>query len=616
MNYLSIPRIYFNGEWTVSVATANNTGQLYTPPEDGGTKPKIQQLLNFGDVVINPVLVDGTPPTDTELRQYLAIENEKYGSGPINWNYYGSNTASFQTNVAGVDMGQGFTASDPLVGKTAGFLHTALCDLNPVGSQTTQMFTDGFRLGDTLLPGGGDVPEPHFSRWVWFTRNVSSKASGDTAASGFFETRIPMDDAAWDALSATGSPAVAALRTLARQTGATALSVRYCLYLTTSQGINQIGNYIKKIGQVVGAIGLLTPGVMYSYPEGRRLRGTTLSVPVQDPGTGQTSVKKVPLAPALINVDSGAKRITLDLVTALPENGLDGTKVDLGTLTLALVKGSETQVVGMLNYDSYSAPAYRRNSGIIDFYYTHHTNIETALPDSDFQIWSSTYGIIFQETDWLETDQRDTYLHTGQKETIRIKAFRRGQPLAGTTVHLKQYPINYIDESDAPVAPRSGWLVDMPDQVEVLTDGTAAIDITAIGTGQCGIGFFLDPAQGDTLDILNDGCGFVRILPVNDYSSYSDADLLGQDGFNTVYQNVLRYYYLAYPVMQGIVDFSNYTIMTNQMVLQQLLTLTSKDKWRDFDYMPRTRELSDGRRDLLQRWCRANLNALYPTTAP
>lgn len=613
MNYLSLPRIYFSGEWTVSVATANNTGLLYTPPEGTGTDPTIQQLLNFADVVINPVLVDGTAPTDPELRQYLTIENALYGSGPINWNYYGSNTASFSTSVVGVDLGQGFSANDPLVGQTAAFTSTALCDLNPVGSQTTQMFTHAFMLGQTALPGGDQVPEPHFSRWVWFYRNINPNASGDTAASGYFETKIPMDDAAWNALSATGSPAIAQLRQQAAQTGATALSVRYCLYLTTSQGINQTGTYIKKIGQVVGAIGLLTPDEMYSYPVGRRLRGAKITVPLDASYSNQPPTKTIPLAPALISVDSAARRITLDLVTALPENGLDGTRVDLGTLTLVLVSGQTMVQVGSLSYDGYSAAAYRKTSGIVDFYYGAGSEVEAALASSDFQLLSSTYGTIFTEVDALETDQRDTYVHTGDAETITVKVTRRGQPLAGATVHLKQYIITYNDESGVTAVPSDQWLVSMPETVEVQADGTAAIPITASKTGQCGIGFFLDPVQGEKLDILNDGCGFIRILPVDDYSHYTDEQLLGESGFQIIYQDVLRYFYIAYPVMQGIVDFSNYTVMTSRMVLQQLQTLTSKDKWRDFDYMPRTRELSDARRDLLHRWCRVNYAALYPT---
>ncbi|MBY6262696.1 hypothetical protein EI613_12365 [Azospirillum sp. 412522] len=613
MSYLEIPRIYFGGEWTVSVATANNLGKLFTPSEDGGTDPKIQKLLNFADVVLEDVLVDNSQPTDQELRQYMAIENRKYGSQTINWNYYGSNTASFQTKVVGVDLGKGFAVDDPLVGKTAGFLHTALCDLNPVGSQTTQMFTDAFLLGDAALPDGGAVPEPHFSRWVWFYRNINPNAVGDTAASGFFETKIPMDNAAWEALSALKSPAVDQLRALAAKTGAVGLSVRYCLYLTTSQGIPQVGNYVKKVGKVVGAIGLLGAGELYSYPVGRRLRGATVKIPMTIDYPKQPKVKTVPLAPALINVDGGARRISLDLVTALPEDGLDGTKVDLGTLTLVLNTNGTIATVGVLNYVDYAQPSYAKTSGIVDFDYRAGSDVEAALPDGDFQLWSSKYGVIFTEADALETDQRDTYLHQEEKETIKVKVTRRGRPLAGAAVYIKQYIITDNDESGVVEAKPDERLVDAPDKVEVMADGYASIDITAVKTGQCGIGFFLNKDAGATLDILNDGCGFVRILKVDDYSHITDDQLLGQSGFSIMYENVLRYFYVAYPVMQGIVDFSNYNIMTSRMVLQQLQTLTSKDKWRDFDYMPRTRELTDARRDLLHRWCQVNTKALYPT---
>ena len=35
-----------------------------------------------------------------------------------------------------------------------------------------------------------------------------------------------------------------------------------------------------------------------------------------------------------------------------------------------------------------------------------------------------------------------------------------------------------------------------------------------------------------------------------------------------------------------------------------ILARISKEGWHSYGYMPRTRELSDGKRKLLQRWCR------------
>jgi len=610
MSYLSLPRIYFGGNWTVGVATANNQPNLYTRDPNGGKDPIVQKILNFADVTVCDVMIDGAAPTDAELRQWMAIEAASYlGDGANNWNYYGANTASFQCTVLGFDLGPGYGTGDPLVGKAAGFLNTALCDLNPTGSQNTMMFPNVFMLGEVGLPSGNAVPSQNFSRWVWFYRNLD-RSLRDGAASGFFQTVIPMNDSTWASLVPLNSPVLRQLQDIAKRTGATGLSLRYCLYLTSDKNVPQVGNLVKKAGKVAGILGLHRPGETSTYPMGRRLSGKTIlipqeSIPHKDP-------LSVPLAPAFIRVDTQSKVVSLDLVTALPENGIEGTKVDLGDLTLVLHNSQYTVSLTTLGYAAYDKAAFEKTSGIVDIGYSQiAAEVESMLPISDFHLWSSKYGEIFAESHVLDTDLRNTFLQQNESGTITVLVTNRGLPMTATTVYLTQYDITDIDEGDATPLSPTDWLLGMPTSVQTAGDGYASITVTARKTGQCAIRFSLTPSVAANPDVLNDGLTFVRVLKVDDYSAITDQQLLGKSGFQLIYQNVFRFFYLAYPVMQGFIDFSNYEIMTSRVVLQELMTKTDKTHWGSYGYMPRTRDLTDARRELLARWCRVNADDLY-----
>jgi hypothetical protein len=90
----------------------------------------------------------------------------------------------------------------------------------------------------------------------------------------------------------------------------------------------------------------------------------------------------------------------------------------------------------------------------------------------------------------------------------------------------------------------------------------------------------------------------VRVLPRDDFSTVPDHDLT----FAFVYKNVLQYYYLIYPTMDRFIDLSSEQNVRDNA--DALLARIAKDRLRHWDYMPRTRELSDGKRALLERWLR------------
>jgi hypothetical protein len=91
----------------------------------------------------------------------------------------------------------------------------------------------------------------------------------------------------------------------------------------------------------------------------------------------------------------------------------------------------------------------------------------------------------------------------------------------------------------------------------------------------------------------------VRVLP-------SDADLDAipdnQITWDLVYEKVLRYYYKVFPTMDQHLMLNDKQACIN--AAQMLLLLTDASSWDSTLYMPITREMSDGKRNLLHRWCR------------
>jgi len=586
VSYLDLPRINFGGTWTGNVATANNNPFLVRP---GTPKPQQTVLLDFANVRISPAFDASEHLSDVELRQLM---NDEYGIDPRNWSYWGGNTASFDTRITSVNLGAGVTAADPLVGQPAGFVHTELCDNNPTGSQSTQMFSDAFSLAGVGLDAGPRSP----SRWVWFFRNKDLLTSHVPAASasGVFQTVLPIDAAGWQGLLAIGSPAIVALHAAWQAAGAKAagLSIRYGLFATLREAT---GPTVVRSALVSGSIGLATTDELASFPNCRTL---------YDPA-GQN-------APVLLQVDQVRKIVSVDLFNALPETGMTHAtlaKVPQGDLTLQLTGGGGAPViVGTITPAQYSMANVNQQGSVVDLDYRSVAGpVDAALSGgASFQLAANVGGSVFHEDFWAATDQRNYYLQNFQDGAITVKVMANGQPVANTPLFLQQFVVDYADDNandvggsqpDAPAA----WLCAMNDQTSTDANGIATVRLSAKATGNCVIRFTLAP-DVNAINMQRDGFANIRILPSDDYAHITDAMLAGQAGFELMYKTVLRYYYLTFPVMQSIVDFSNYQVMTNARVLQMLLAATDPAGWGTYGYMPRTRDLSEPRHTLLARW--------------
>jgi hypothetical protein len=115
----------------------------------------------------------------------------------------------------------------------------------------------------------------------------------------------------------------------------------------------------------------------------------------------------------------------------------------------------------------------------------------------------------------------------------------------------------------------------------------------------------------------------LRILPNNiDFSKYyvdptaTGDNLVCNDTltFDNVYQASLRTYSLLYPAMDAVFDLSDSATVTKNA--PAILYVTDPANWMSSSYMPRTRDLSESRRDLLRAWCREVQPAGAPAARP
>ena len=95
----------------------------------------------------------------------------------------------------------------------------------------------------------------------------------------------------------------------------------------------------------------------------------------------------------------------------------------------------------------------------------------------------------------------------------------------------------------------------------------------------------------------------VRVLPADDYSTVPDDQIT----WEYVYREVFSYYAVLYPIMATFVPWGPGDAPLNRHRVREFASLIRRyvDSSNNSStmYMPITRELSDGKRRLIQRWC-------------
>jgi hypothetical protein len=618
MSVLSYPRIHFQGRCLINPPTANNDADIDEINAVNVTLwPAIAGLSDQAARSLLMSTYSAISPINQNLHTYVK-------SG---WNYFGDSSVRFLdvavTSVVGVDGELG--DDDPIVGKGIRLLgngrtRPVICDTDPTGISASQMFIGGLSMGDDDLGLTATHDTRAYSRWiVW--RNVATYPGEQNfiAAGATWQFSMP-----GRYLNVAGTDESPVLAELAQAAGAAhGIQVQFCVYLTqplipdTTLGtLFQGGFEPANPGEayVVGTIGVWHAGELRTVPDGRILLMNT----------GNDYPLNILLGIASARVHPQRRRVTLNLRSAVPEANYDRpptTKVDLGTLRLGYIPaggGAPIAFSGPIPYDNDS---YLKSGGIVEVPYdpadvsTHDLEDGTLVILSDSYpqqplfteegstqvVWSDDGAIYFEEQGMNNPDA---------SREISVLVQDRGRPPSQPVViSLWEYQFVLIPPGPQQratsaltlVAPGSmlNHRIDFPATVTFPAGQSdpIRIRITAIGTGPLTLAFTLDgqPPGGFFPGWATSLCG-VRILPNDNYDNIPDEDLTWEFVYNTVF----RYYYLIYPAMSKIIPFNNQQVMESRA--NDLVDRTDPGRWHSTLYMPHTRDLSKGKRELIRRW--------------
>jgi hypothetical protein len=240
---------------------------------------------------------------------------------------------------------------------------------------------------------------------------------------------------------------------------------------------------------------------------------------------------------------------------------------------------------------------------------------------------------------YVSTDDQCLYLNEGESLTYQIQVFYKGRPVSNRKLAIttSQYQFVYAPPAAGSLPARtfqpldnstgSEFVVSIPPKqpgsrarrskstaanprVYYTTDNNGMITLTVKGLqrGAAVVRYQLDgddfdPNMGSTTPPLRYAYfGFTfynnfRVLPDDNYDNIPDHQIT----WDFVYQEVIQYFYLLYPGMFAILAFQNEDVARqNASLIRQMV---SKRTWDSTSYMPVSRDLSDGKRKLLQRWC-------------
>lgn len=596
-----MPRIYFRGNISWDPGLANNFDAFYDPVNVALVRPD-----------------DGT--SLPEFKRRLPMEAAANGS----WNHFGTHRAAFEgATVSGTharpDAFAADPAADPLVGKPVR-LDGKLVDLSPLSDHGTQVFFDQFRVGDGTLGIRARRRKRLFMRYLDFARNLGGlPVAGNAGAVWEASFHKDNDDVSLSGVDA--SPALRALRAALEAPDVRGVTLRFHTYRTVYWQ-NGIRNDLPErprnpddlvrlyadgknfsnpaYSALVGFLGVWGVGEPEGHPAGRMLA----------PGSPATQGGPR-LGTTFVEVDPRERRVTIDLGETVPEVDAGLAKADLGTLSLVVDTPERPgQTIASIPYASYDRAAYERTAGLLDVglpgdeaeaarlladigrgrLSLHATGTGAAAPAAVSQ----------SEADLVvAVEDRDVYLDEGDRRSIPLYVTRRGAPApAATAVDVFEYDGGFA------LAGKVGTLA---------TDAAGRAEFTPPPAGPGFRSFvFLAYPEGSAAPAptprLNRTTAFhanVRVLPSDDALNASTPD--ERLTWSWVYENILAVWDVLNPVMsrkaRPAIERPLDDRRTMEAFADTLKEVIHPDLAEGAGYMPVTRDLSRGKRELLRRWC-------------
>jgi hypothetical protein len=628
MSLFDYPRINFLGTIQLNPGTANNDDYAPNLTLPAAWGPFAGAPLALMESKLVEARTYGMPDADfiawaqqPQTFDVVGSPGKTQQQIPAEWNYYGDMSSSATAQVVGIETGPGqhWTAGDPktpitsLIGAAVSF-NGGITDVNSQGSPpATQFFIDSF----TLQGGGGSpaisgAPSKGACQWLNFYRNVNLTADGGAGGYVYHVLRAGKGTT----INVPGMPS-----------GIAGVIIRYYIY-NTAVGTVPLPSQNPATAQIVGTIApLLADEDLFTGPAGRLLVSNTASIPTP-PGAvnNSTPANLIQLAPAVLRQQGDL--LSADFSGTFPDYFQPNfnPKYDFGGVTLLVTGNGTTLPIAPVPYADTS---YGNARGwLFDFDLSANGPAKQALADpaATFSLTHALYGTVLSETGYYVVSNQqgiyaeqngpgDLFLNQGTTEPATISVYQYGRKLAPadcppvTVWQYRSIPLEAPGNAtvlSANLLPGDPLTVDTSQPGNYLftfTINNAATPAPAGYPPQSYLNFQNPPW------ITNAPSISLRILPNNeDFSRYyadpSAKEPVGNDllTFAVVYAKVLRMYYLLYPAMNAIFPLNDEKSVS--AMAAAILDRTNMKYWMTTSYMPRTRDLSQSRKTLLQAWCR------------
>ena len=455
MGIFDLPRVHFHGHFAVNPGTGNNDsispGTAFVPTADSQR--------------VQPILGKMTPD---EFKTWIRQLTPFPAAPGLNllrcqWNLMGDMTLKFlDVEVVSVQttVGEVITdpAVDPLIGASVTLERAFLCDNNPEGFNTTQIFSDALVVRshiDRPAFGAASVfqsrhPTCATTRGINWYRNVSfhgtcanESSGGAGGASAGFQSSIEVKPEDLLDASAEGAsleiaqhrllagPYSPAIRALVAVLGDTArrprgLTFRYNLYLSfpPMSDAEMAAEFAAgrdtenpAVGLVLGTIAPWFDGEPASATIGRKLNPTTSYV-----NPYRQDHKPYYLAPLVARVDPTLQNVAIDVSNTFPEDGPDADKYFMGDVTLgirdptppATDPNTNTAPISTIGTIDNTRDAFVSHGGVVDISYAGLSpDLRAKLEGGDAELVISTSAngpLLYELEHQFESDSQCNYL--------------------------------------------------------------------------------------------------------------------------------------------------------------------------------------------------------------
>lgn len=543
------------------------------------------------------------------------------------WNPTGSGAFRLlDCRVTGVWYSDGTSTTDPaadpiigaVIGGSSDRTSGKIVDIDPQWQLASELWGFHVRLIQSASSDwfAGQY-RPSAFRDLWFNRNVNAK--GDSAASATFQSVLENV-----AFGAEASAQSRALRELQAATADGRLSIRMATF-GYQDDVHQSGF---TLGTVIGAIGPYLPGEPTSVVRGRRFA----------PASGFASWSGMTWFTG--SLDEASRTLFLDLSNAFQITDTDGTPVDVGPVSVGVLKNPalrENTPLSAETFESFAEIPYR------DARWLQATGGVFAATLTEAQVALAREaplalavrnefnpGAIGMGPDILGIRESDDGLFVcaepivlrvdgGGSVDSTIYASRYGAPLAGTPIQIGQTGPSPQQGGGSPKNPNPppaaipdiGVPIDkvtLPRTVTTDASGVAQLSIQTQSPGNPrgyldGQLYLIDYRLAGQGNQARSAFDFVVVHVRDAYAVPEAPTWLDIEPIFTQYGNL-------YPIMSK--RLVNLADLRDVAAHAKLLHFAFTRDISDPNYMPVTRDLSEGKRRTIVKW----LEALIATGDP